>query len=115
MNHVRSLLELISHFPRINPSASPSASPPSAAESTTDVDIPKLFRQIRSRYKLLCASLAIRPSLRATEGDEGNTPAQVPDGESENVTGVQTKTKKSVWKLDGGGTPKGSAPQGLSF
>jgi len=115
MNHIRSLLELISHFPRINPSARPTASSPSAEGFHTEIDIPKLFRQIRSRYKLLCASLAIRPSLRAMEGDEANLTAQVQGGESENTTGVQARTKKSVWKLDGGGTPKPTAPQGLSF
>ncbi|KAF8899408.1 hypothetical protein BD779DRAFT_1391770, partial [Infundibulicybe gibba] len=55
-NHIRHLLELISQFPRVNPSAS---------ETASDVDIPRLLRQIRSRYKVLCSTLGVRPSLRA--------------------------------------------------
>ncbi|KAI4528890.1 DUF1715-domain-containing protein, partial [Schizophyllum commune Loenen D] len=57
MNHIKHLLDLISQFPRVNPSTS---------DSSSQVDIPKLFRQIRSRYKALCATLGVRPSLRAT-------------------------------------------------
>ena len=45
---------------------------PSAASAGTsseaEVDIPRLFRQIRSRYKVLCASLGVRPTLRAADG-----------------------------------------------
>ena len=36
------------------------------------MDIPRLFRQIRSRYKLLCATVGVRPSLRAADGSEEN-------------------------------------------
>jgi primary-amine oxidase len=54
--HIKRLLDLIEQFPTINPSASDS-----------DLDIPKLFRQIRSRYKVLCSILGVKPSLRAAE------------------------------------------------
>ncbi|RDB19310.1 Oral cancer-overexpressed protein 1 [Hypsizygus marmoreus] len=57
-NHTRRLLELISQFPRINPSTS---------DAAAEVDIPKLFRQIRSRYKILCSTLGVRPSLRYSD------------------------------------------------
>ncbi|KAF8346067.1 hypothetical protein F5887DRAFT_121745 [Amanita rubescens] len=55
-NHIKHLLNLISQFPRVNPSSLDH----SAAEA--DLDISKLFRQIRSRYKALCATLGVRPS-----------------------------------------------------
>lgn len=58
LNHIKHLLDLISQFPRVNPSA---------PDTSSDLDIPKLFRQIRSRYKALCATLGVRPSLRASE------------------------------------------------
>ncbi|KAI1793664.1 hypothetical protein LXA43DRAFT_941956 [Ganoderma leucocontextum] len=69
-NHIRHLLELVARFPRVNPSAGPDTDP------ERDVDIPRLFRQIRSRYKLLCATLGVRPSLRAA--DEAS-PSRSPD------------------------------------
>ncbi|KAI0631383.1 DUF1715-domain-containing protein [Trametes polyzona] len=58
-NHIGHLLALIAQFPRVNPSAT-SGGP--------EVDIPKLFRQIRSRYKLLCSTLGVRPTMRAADG-----------------------------------------------
>ncbi|KAM5545725.1 hypothetical protein V8D89_000763 [Ganoderma adspersum] len=58
-NHIRHLLELVARFPRVNPS--------STGDDDPEVDIPRLFRQIRSRYKLLCATLGVRPSLRAAD------------------------------------------------
>jgi primary-amine oxidase len=57
-NHIRHLLGLISQFPRINPSAS---------DISSELDIPKLFRQIRSRYKALCSTLGVRPTLQYSE------------------------------------------------
>ena len=55
-HHIKRLLDLIEQFPTVNPSASDS-----------DLDIPKLFHQIRSRYKALCSTLGVKPSLRAAE------------------------------------------------
>ncbi|KAF9550592.1 DUF1715-domain-containing protein, partial [Agrocybe pediades] len=56
--HIRILLDTISQFPRVNPSASEGAG--------ADLDISKLFRQIRSRYKILCSSLGVRPRLSSS-------------------------------------------------
>ncbi|KJA28309.1 hypothetical protein HYPSUDRAFT_122022, partial [Hypholoma sublateritium FD-334 SS-4] len=56
--HIRHILDAIAQFPRANPSA---------ADPASDIDIPKLLRQIRSRYKVLCASLGVRPRLRSAE------------------------------------------------
>ena len=65
-NHIRHLLELIAQFPRVNPSAAAGAREDTGSEA--ELDIPRLFRQIRSRYKLLCATLGVRPTLRAADG-----------------------------------------------
>ncbi|KIY49272.1 DUF1715-domain-containing protein, partial [Fistulina hepatica ATCC 64428] len=57
-NHVKHLLQLISRFPLVNPSKD---------DPSEETDIPKLFRQIRSRYKALCSTLNVRPSLRVAD------------------------------------------------
>ncbi|KAG5639656.1 hypothetical protein H0H81_008817 [Sphagnurus paluster] len=85
-NHTRRLLELISQFPHVNPSA------------TDDTDIPKLFRQIRSRYKALCSTLGVRPSLRyADRSQDRDESAEATVAEL--TTQVQEKT---VWRVDKG-------------
>ena len=53
--HVTNLLNLISQFPRVNPSNIELVSEGQTA------DIPKLFRQIRSKYKALCSTVNARP------------------------------------------------------
>jgi hypothetical protein len=76
-NHIRHLLKLISQFPRVNPSAS---------DISSEMDIPKLFRQIRSRYKALCSTLGVRPTLqyseRSQERDEPDDLSMVDHGDS---------------------------------
>ncbi|KAK7472102.1 hypothetical protein VKT23_000221 [Stygiomarasmius scandens] len=52
--HVKNLLNLISQFPRVNPSNIELVSEGETA------DIPKLFRQIRSKYKALCSTVNAR-------------------------------------------------------
>jgi hypothetical protein len=97
VHHIKHLLDLISQFPRINPSADAVAS-----GATEEIDISKLQRQIRSRYKALCASVGVKPTLRATEADtteEGGVP--------------DTDHQKQVWKLEE--DAKRSTMQGLSF
>lgn len=74
-NHIRHLLELVARFPRVNPSSSSAAGSSDDPAHDPEVDIPRLFRQIRSRYKLLCATLGVRPSLRAADGSEENNGA----------------------------------------
>ncbi|THU90508.1 DUF1715-domain-containing protein [Dendrothele bispora CBS 962.96] len=56
--HAKNLLNLVSRFPRVNPSNVRPAGPASEGDSA---DIPKLFRQIRSKYKALCSSVNVRP------------------------------------------------------
>jgi len=90
MSHIKHLLDLISQFPSVNPSSLVTL--PEAEE----LDIQKLFRQIRSRYKALCATLGVRPSLRAAEqeGDQSKTGGQI-----EGDTDRNSKVKK-VWSVD---------------
>lgn len=58
LHNLKHLLDLIAQFPRFNPSTTTELS---------ELDIPKLFRQIRSRYKALCATLGVRSTLRSSE------------------------------------------------
>ncbi|KAL5501128.1 hypothetical protein ACEPAH_9515 [Sanghuangporus vaninii] len=51
------LLDLIAQFPMENPSH----------PTLEELDIPKLFAQIRARYKVLCSILGVKPSLRASQ------------------------------------------------
>lgn len=109
-HHLNGLLELISQFPQVNPSVA-------QAEAGSEVDILKLLRNIRSKYKLLCASLGIRPRLHAVDGSEV---AQEPiDGAQ-----VKSKKKKSIWEVNDGedgdeepirSAQKSGPPQMLSF
>ncbi|KAJ6618244.1 hypothetical protein B0H10DRAFT_1647805, partial [Mycena sp. CBHHK59/15] len=56
-HHIKHLLDLISQFPRVNPSAS---------DSTSELDILKLSRQIQSRYRALCSTVGVKPgNIRA--------------------------------------------------
>ncbi|KIY64418.1 DUF1715-domain-containing protein [Cylindrobasidium torrendii FP15055 ss-10] len=80
-HHITHLLDLISKFPSVNPSQED-------AETNANMDISRLLRLIRSRYKALCASLGIVPSLRATDA-EGGSDEDAP-----------TTTRKSVWKVN---------------
>ena len=99
MHHTRQLLDITSHFPRVNPSTSLTGS------DDDGVDISALQRQTRSRYKLLCATLGVRPSLRAVDVDDD----RMDDADGAN----RDKRKKNVWKVEGPPIPK--SEQGLSF
>lgn len=108
-NHIRHLLELIAQFPRVNPSAAAAASDGTSSEA--EVDIPRLFRQIRSRYKLLCATLGVRPTMRAADGSSPSPdrhPSQPGDDltDTEMLTQTQTEParpvraeRKKVWAV----------------
>ncbi|KIK02225.1 hypothetical protein K443DRAFT_677756 [Laccaria amethystina LaAM-08-1] len=101
--HIRNLLELISQFPTINPSA---------ADAASDVDISKLLRQIRSKYKILCSNLGVRPRLIAS----GQTPSQ--DHEEGDVDPDDIPGQKShlpVWKIEKGNAPKPVTNQDLTY
>lgn len=86
-SNIKHLLDLIAQFPRINPSAT----------GPSDLDIPKLFRQIRSRYKALCATLGVRPTLRA--GGPGGIQDALEDP-GETPTGAAAPGSSGVWKID---------------
>jgi primary-amine oxidase len=94
INHIKHLLDLITQFPKTNPSAS----------EPSELDIPKLFRQIRSRYKALCSSLGIKPSLRAAE-------EEVTQDDLDDPVQLGGLPRRPVWKLENARPME----QGLSF
>ncbi|KAJ7583624.1 DUF1715-domain-containing protein [Mycena floridula] len=94
LSHIKHLLTLISQFPRVNPSST----------DESGVDIPKLFRQIRSRYKALCSTLGVKPTLRAVEASP-TRPQAIDDDDDEPDAGAVMN--KSVWVVD--------KPTGVSF
>lgn len=96
LHNLKHLLDLIAQFPRVNPSAT----------EPSDLDIPKLFRQIRSRYKVLCATLGAKPTMG------GPAPSQ---DAADNIGEIQTgdassSSKNTVWRID-----NASQPPALSF
>jgi len=119
MHHITHLLDLVRQFPTVNPSAS--ASPPASSshschgvtgtppesKTETEVDLSMLQRQIRSRYKALCASLGVRPTLRPSVSI-GNE-----DGDAAGVSGTGDPQKRQVWTLER--DDKRSTERGLSF
>jgi len=105
MQHIHHLLELIGQFPRVNPSSASTLK----ENNEADIDISKLQRQIRSRYKALCSCLGVRPRIRAAS-DSDTPPA--PDGEEKDIdTDVLSESQSDhhratqgsfvpVWKVD---------------
>jgi len=104
IHNIRVLLDAIAQFPRANSSPSRTSSEP---DPSAEVDIPRLFRQIRARYKALCAILGVRPSLRAAGKDPENA-----DGESMQL-GSEAK-HEAVWEVDSIGK-RATGSQQLSF
>lgn len=103
MHHIRHLLDLISQFPRVNPGT---------ANTADDVDIPQLFRQIRSRYKALCSTLGVKPSMRAADG----APTQDLDEQAPNgaiASPATASQARSVWKIEDRRVDRSA--QGLDF
>jgi len=92
-HNIKLLLDLIAQFPVVNPSAS----------APSDLDLSKLLSQIRSRYKMLCATVGVKPSLRAS-----NVRAEASDADTDR----EPKGSKPLWKLDNIG---GSKAEELSF
>lgn len=111
-NHIKYLLSLISQFPHVNPSSLDGSNSHSAAEA--DLDISKLFRQIRSRYKALCATLGVRPSLRASEA--GGVTSDQDEILNEEVAGNEPrKRNNTVWEVNQVDHSEPSRKQQLSF
>ncbi|KAJ2917144.1 hypothetical protein MD484_g3238, partial [Candolleomyces efflorescens] len=92
LHHVNGLLDLISQFPLTNPS--------NTSSSGEEIDILKLLRQIRSKHKLLCASLGIRPRVHAADGG----PSAPTNEGNQNQDPSRRKGKKgSVWEVNTAG------------
>ncbi|KAJ7273362.1 hypothetical protein C8J57DRAFT_1317647 [Mycena rebaudengoi] len=98
-HHIRHLLDLISQFPRVNPSA---------ADSTSELDILKLSRQIQSRYRALCSTVGVKPSnIRASESDTPPEPSDAVDSDLSRLQSRQSSAQP-VWKIENPG-------QGMTF
>ncbi|KAF8893719.1 hypothetical protein CPB84DRAFT_1682878 [Gymnopilus junonius] len=120
--HIRYLLNSISQIPRINPSDTSAHS----EEASEELDIPKLLWQIRSRYKVLCSSLGVRPRLLPAESleDQGQKEdAQMVDatiGQDSPPSQVDPQrvapgSSIPVWKLDNAGVRKPVTNHDLNF
>jgi len=106
IHNIRILLDAIAQFPRTNP---PPSGTSSESDPSVEVDISRLYRQIRARYKALCATLGVRPSLRAAnsdsrEGADGGESGQLNSGSE----------LKKVWEVDSIGK-RATGPQQFSF
>ena len=104
--HIRHLLEYISQFPRVNPSSSDDD------DTASSLDISKLLRQIRSRYKALCSILGIHPRLRSSseasdDENPGNSDMQVDEPSKDSAI--------PLWRLDKTGAKIPVTNQDLSF
>ncbi|KAL9716650.1 hypothetical protein Ac2012v2_001102 [Leucoagaricus gongylophorus] len=88
INNANRLLELITQFPKINPSST---------DAGSELDIPQLLSRIRSRYKVLCASLGVRPTLRAARSDQPTDSEEVAEDRRQEL-------KPKIWPIEDGGT-----------
>ncbi|KAG2022414.1 hypothetical protein CC2G_000164 [Coprinopsis cinerea AmutBmut pab1-1] len=111
LHHISTLLNLIAQFPTKNPSP-----------TSSEVDFLKLLRQIRSKYKLLCAVLGVRPRLHAADDAPSSPSASPPqntnDADAMDEDGkVKRRTKPSVWKIEPESTTSGkpAASKGLDL
>ncbi|KAI0338762.1 DUF1715-domain-containing protein [Trametopsis cervina] len=86
VHNAQHLLDLVGQFPRVNPSAA----------DTSELDIPKLFRQIRSRYKALCATLGVKPTLRVS----GSSTTQEDEEDPANMPPISGREKNGIWKIN---------------
>lgn len=107
--HAKQLLDLIASFPINNPSSSLSHDKQpetdgvqeSTSNSTSEqkpVDLAALLAQIRSRYRLLCSSLGVRPRLATSsvkrvsdDADEARDDQGAIEGIDGPMKGVNTK------------------------
>ncbi|KAF8734426.1 GTPase activator, partial [Rhizoctonia solani] len=82
IHHAEQLVLLISKFPMTNPPVSPQAE--------SQIDIVRLYTQIRSRYKALCSTLGFRPRLVSA----GAVPSD-PSGSGEGGNDLQGDVQSS--------------------
>ncbi|KAJ3500045.1 hypothetical protein NLJ89_g9964 [Agrocybe chaxingu] len=120
--HIKHLLDLIARFPRVNPSST------NANAEENELDISKLQRQIRSRYKALCSSLGVRPRLLSAEiaaldREDGSASPREDTGmdlDLDSGDGMGKRVAKGsaipVWKIDNAtGARKAVTNQDLNF
>jgi hypothetical protein len=69
VNHIETLLNLISAFPIFNPTPPDDLSPTADTETA---DLAANLERIRARYRLLCSSLGIRPRLATASTKDGD-------------------------------------------
>ena len=86
MNHAKVLIDLITQFPTQN------------TPETVEIDLTTLVSNIRARYRLLCASLGVKPRLAAAptttvNGDGGGGGSMV-EGVEGPIKGVDTSKLK---------------------
>ncbi|KAF8531454.1 hypothetical protein JB92DRAFT_2803441 [Gautieria morchelliformis] len=89
-SHLRHLLELISQFPRVNPSA---LLQDRGGADDAELDVTELLSKIRGRYKALCATLNVKLRLHVVGSSAPSAPIADDVGD---VSEIQP-----VWKLDG--------------
>jgi hypothetical protein len=85
LNHAKVLIDLINQFPTQNT--------PEAGE----IDLTTLVSNIRARYRLLCASLGVKPRLAAapsTTSNEGGGEGNMVEGVEGPIKGVDTSKLK---------------------
>lgn len=80
-------MELINSFPTDNPSSTSTSAGGSGDEASAEVDLSALLSNIRARYKLLCASLGVRPRLVAAAKDGGSAQNEGRGGVVEGIEG----------------------------
>lgn len=83
ISNANRLLELITQFPKINPSST---------DAGSELDIPQLLSRIRSRYKVLCASFGVRPTLRAARSDQPTDSEEVAEDRRQEL-------KPKIWPV----------------
>ena len=103
MQHIHHLLELIGQFPRVNPSSASTLK----ENNEADIDISKLQRQIRSRYKALCSRLGVRSRIRAASDSDTSLDGEEKDVDTDVLSGSQSDYHRAapgsfipVWKVD---------------
>ena len=89
MNHAKVLIDLINQFPTQN------------TPETVEIDLTTLVSNIRARYRLLCASLGVKPRLAAASntsstpaGGEGEGGGNMVEGVEGPIKGVDTSKLK---------------------
>jgi len=90
-HHAKVLLGLIKQFPSENPSH----------KDFAELDVLKLLSQTRSRYKMLCSLVGVKPSLRASR--KAGLPAAREDelALDDEATKQPTRKRANIWRIEG--------------